>query len=130
MILEGLLKPISEVVNKGLSLIPDPNKRAEIEKELELAAMSLQQGQIDINKEEAKSANLFVAGWRPFVGWTCGFGVAWAFLLQPIAIFILKVSGYTGDTPNVDIANLLALLFGLLGMGTLRSFDKKNGTSK
>jgi len=130
MIFDGLLKPISEVISKGLDLIPDPNKRAEIEKEITLAGMDLDKAQMAVNQEEAKSSSFFVAGWRPSVGWICSIGLLWAYILQPISIFFLKVFGYSGVIPEINTDGLLQLLFGLLGMGALRSFEKVKGVTK
>lgn len=93
-------------------------------------------GQLEINKEEAKSNSLFVAGWRPFVGWTCGIGCAWAYVLKPIADwfiallsrFIPELVGF--NTPILSTGELMSLLLGLLGMGTLRTYEKFKGVSR
>src|SRR5438445_11897369 len=81
-----------------------------------------------VNQEEAKSESLFVAGWRPAVGWICGAGLAYAAIVLPLMEFVSKVIfGYTGPFPAIDWALLGQVLIGLLGLGAMRSYDKKNG---
>lgn len=87
--------------------------------------------QIGVNLEEAKSSSLFVAGWRPACGWICAFALAYAAIIEPIARFAAQVlAGYTGFFPVLDTTITMQVLFGMLGIGAMRSFDKKQGTSK
>jgi hypothetical protein len=98
-------------------------------RELELST-SLIQGQIDINKVEASSTEIFVAGWRPFVGWVCGFALAYTFIVEPILRFIAQVVfGYTGLFPVIETSDLNSILLGMLGLGGLRTFEKVKGVS-
>lgn len=90
------------------------------------AETELVKGQLDINKIEAASESLFVAGGRPFVIWVGGFGLAYAAILEPIARFVAAVMfGYTGVFPAIDTTITLQVLGGLLGLGYLRSKDKQ-----
>lgn len=108
-----------------------------VEQELELAKLlsANDQGQIEINKEEAKSNSLFVSGWRPFVGWTCAVGVAWAFVVKPfldwivslLARFYPVLQGFA--SPELNTGELMSLLLGLLGMGGFRMMEKKWGVA-
>lgn len=85
-------------------------------------------GQIDLNKTEATNADLFVSGWRPFVGWICGFAVAYTFILEPILRFAAKVVfGYEGEFPQINSSDLNAILLGMLGLGGLRTYEKVKG---
>jgi len=84
----------------------------------------------EINKEEARSRNIFVAGWRPFVGWTCGMALAYTYVIQPILIFGLAHFGYWVDLPPLDMSTMMPVLLGMLGLGGLRSFEKYKGVSK
>jgi len=87
--------------------------------------------QIAVNTEEAKSSSLFVSGWRPFVGWVCGASLAYVSILDPMVRFVAKVIfGYGGTFPVIDTTITMQVLFGMLGIGAMRSFDKKQGTSK
>ena len=72
-------------------------------------------GQLEINKEEAKNGNLFVSGWRPGVGWTCGLALFYEFLIRPVA------TGFGKPMPTIDVEALNTLLFALLGVAGLRT---------
>jgi hypothetical protein len=89
------------------------------------------ESQTEINKIEAGSASLWVAGARPFIMWVCGVAFAYATVLEPILRFGSKVwFGYTGDFPVIDTNLTMQVLFGILGLGVMRSFDKVKGTAK
>ena len=119
-------------------IFPDPQKAQEAKIELfklqqtgELAKLAAEtdiiKGQLEINKEEAKSASWWVAGWRPFCGWVGGAGLAYAAIVEPLARFVASVGfGYLGVFPVIDTTITMQVLFGLLGLGAMRSFDKKN----
>ena len=92
--------------------------------------IKLQLAQISVNEEEAKSSSLFVAGWRPFVGWVCGTALLYVALLEPLIRFVAQVMyGYKGGFPVIDTSLTLQVLLGMLGIGAMRSYDKKQGTS-
>ncbi|MFZ3221288.1 MAG: 3TM-type holin [Rhodoferax sp.] len=93
-------------------------------------AIKVDMAQIGVNTEEAKSTSLFVAGWRPFVGWTCGTALAYVAIMEPIARFVATMAGYSGAFPAIDTTLTMQVLIGLLGLGTLRSYDKKQGTAQ
>jgi hypothetical protein len=126
----------SKVIDK---IFPDPEKKAAAQLELlklqqtgelaQLAAVtSLAQGQLSVNAVEAANASTFVAGWRPFVGWVCGFGLAYSAILEPVARFTAAVVyKYSGAFPPIDTTITMQILMGMLGLGVMRSYDKKNG---
>jgi hypothetical protein len=133
------LDPISAALDLGNTLItrifPDPAqadaaklKLLELQKSGELATMT---AQTDINKEEAKSTNWFVAGARPFILWICGFAMLYCTLLEPILRFVATVIyGYTGPFPIIDSNFTMQVMFGILGLGAYRSYEKiKNAES-
>ncbi len=120
-----LAKDIREAITGDVSA----EKKAEISQkilELELAAT---QAQTIINLEEAKSDNIFVAGWRPFVGWTGGFALAYAAIIEPFMSWAARVYGYTGDFPVIDTSITMQVLIGILGLGAYRSYDKAQSPS-
>jgi hypothetical protein len=80
--------------------------------------------QINTNIEEAKSKSVFVAGWRPFVGWVSGTALAYSFVLQPFLVWTLSAFGINTELPKLQIEELMTLLFGMLGLGAMRSYDK------
>jgi hypothetical protein len=133
------LVPFLGIAEKLLEkVIPDPVKAAEAKLELaklnqtgELAFldadMKLALGQMAINQEEAKSESLFKSGWRPFVGWACGIGFVWATLVRPIIEFAFAAAGHPlVGLPVVQTDLLVTMLGGLLGLGGMRSYEKKN----
>lgn len=97
----------------------------------ELLLMKVQQEpdkwQIEINKIEAGHRTIFVAGWRPFIGWVCGVGIAWHFIARHIADMIIQLGGKTVNLPIIESGELISLALAMLGMGALRSYEKKNG---
>ncbi|MBE7209444.1 MAG: cell wall hydrolase [Gluconacetobacter diazotrophicus] len=116
------------VVNRLVGLIPDPERRAE---EADKAAgalldadLALSQRQTDINLVEARSENLFVSGWRPFIGWSCGLALLWQILLAPFVIFNCAVFGYHPAVPELDKEWMSLILVPLLGLGVMRSVEK------
>jgi len=84
-------------------------------------------GQIEVNKVEAAHPSIFVAGWRPFIGWTGGISIAYTFLVAPFTNQIAKWLGYSGEMVVLDTASLMVLITGMLGIGGMRSFDKLKG---
>lgn len=135
------LDPITALLNVGESVIsriwPDPHVRGEQMLKLEdiahkkgMAALEAEiqvlTGQMQINSTEAKHKSIFVAGWRPFVGWVGGVGLCYAAILEPLMRFAASLYGYTGDFPILDTTITLQVLMGMLGIGAMRSFDKKN----
>jgi len=86
--------------------------------------------QAEINRIEASHRSLFVAGWRPFIGWVCGIGFLWAFLLHPLFEWIVVLKGLDIVAPTIVTDNMMELVLALLGLGTLRSVEKISGRSK
>lgn len=92
------------------------------------AETDLIKAQTSVNLAEAGNANWFVAGWRPAVGWVCAFGLGYSFLVRPIAGgLLLKYTGASMEA--LDMGTLGTLLFGMLGIGGMRTFEKINGVA-
>lgn len=92
---------------------------------LQLKAIDINLAQIEVNKIEAGSESFFKSGWRPFVGWTCGIGLGYVAVLEPILRFIAQVIfNYSGEFPIIDTNLTLQVLLGLLGFGAFRSYEK------
>jgi len=128
-----LIGPIFEL-GKGLidRWFPDPAKKAEAEAQFMLLMQEQDfkkvLGQLEVNAKEAANPHLFVAGWRPFVGWCCGLGFLWATIGQPVVTWIATARGWPAP-PAIDTDVLLYVLGGMLGLGTLRSFEKSKGVA-
>ena len=87
-------------------------------------------GQLEINKEEAKSSDPFTSRARPFIMWICGVAFGYAAIVEPVMRFVAQVwFGYNGAFPVIDTNLTMQVLMGLLGLGALRSWDKKNGVA-
>lgn len=118
-----------------MKLIPDKGARAKAKEQFEsqmLGAMvGLVQGQLEINKLEAQHTSVFVAGARPFLLWVCGAGYAWTFVLQPLANWALVASGSAVEPlPALDLGPLSTLTLGMLGLGGLRTYEKRLGVAR
>ena len=101
-----------------------PEKKAEIEQRALEIEYALTKAQTDINLEEAKHPSIFVAGWRPFVGWVCGFSLGWQFIGSPIFEWIIKIADKNVSAPEMDTGSLITVLFALLGLGGMRTYEK------
>lgn len=130
--IQALIGPVTGLLDK---FIPDADEKARIAHELatmsEKHAQELAKGQLEINKEEAKSKNIFVAGWRPFIGWTCGVALLAHFLVFPTADVVTAHLGIPAVAyPAFDMDSLMTILLGMLGLGGMRSFEKAKGLTK
>ena len=118
---------VADLANTVIGKIwPD---KTEQEKQQLAAAVMVIQGQLDINKAEAASPSVFVAGWRPAIGWVCGAACAWNWVGLPIAKTALLVAGYKLAIAPADISEMMPILMGMLGLGGLRTIEKLNGAA-
>lgn len=110
--------------------VPDPEAKAKAESELRDALLRWDSGQSAVNQAEATHLSVFVAGWRPFVGWTCGAAFAYHYVLQPLFLFIAALFGKSVALPVFSMESLLTVLLGLLGLGGLRTYEKFHGVTR
>lgn len=112
-------------------IIPDKDARDKAQAVLLQTAQDqdfqLSLGQIEVNKIEAQSESLFKSGWRPFVGWTCASAFALHFVLFPIIDKIIVSQGGVAVAIPFQMEALMTVLFGLLGLGGFRTFEKIKG---
>lgn len=130
--LQALIGPVTGLLDK---FVEDKDQKARLahdiatmaEKHAHEAAMA----QVEVNKAEASHRSIFVAGWRPFIGWTCGVALAYHFVVAPLIIF---GAGWAGtsipDLPTFDMDSLMTVLLGMLGLGGMRTFEKAKGLTK
>lgn len=124
----GIIESVGKVAG---DLITTDKERMQADLDAYNAETTRMQGQVDVNKIEAGSSSFFVAGARPFIMWICGVAFAYASVLEPMLRFGAKVGfGYHGDFPIIDTNLTMQVLFGILGLGVMRSYDKKAGTAK
>jgi hypothetical protein len=125
---------IDDAIAAGLKVfdkfIPDPAAKAQAEAALRADLQKWDASQNEVNKIEAGHASIFVSGWRPFVGWTCGVAFAYHYVAQPIFLFLLAAFGMAITLPAFSMESLLTVLLGLLGLGGLRTYEKFKGVSK
>lgn len=132
------LEPITAALEIGGKLIdrlwPDKAgadaaklKLFELQQSGELAVIT---GQLEINKIEAASPNLFVSGWRPFFGWVCGAALAYQYLFRPMSIAVTVAFGFPPPTMvGLESHELWELTFNLLGLGGMRTLEKTKGVA-
>jgi hypothetical protein len=130
-ILNALIGPVAGLLDK---FIPDAGERMAIAHELstmaERHAQELAKGQLEVNKVEAGSSSMFVAGWRPFIGWVCGLGFLSNFIIIPMANFGLAIAEQAITIPMIDTTQMMPVLMGMLGLGTLRTVEKVQKVSR
>lgn len=126
-----MVTSVSGILDK---VIPDKDAREKAAHEISLALIAQEQaqdaGQTDINKVEAGSSNLFVSGWRPFIGWVGGSALAWQFVLYPIITYGLAVWGRPVALPYIPTDQLFNLVLAMLGLGGMRTFEKIKGVTR
>lgn len=137
-IIGGLIEAGLKIIEK---VIPDPQAKARAQLELmkltqegefkQLEAdLQIALAQAEINKAEAMSNDPFRAGWRPFIGWTCGLGFFTQFVLAPWGTWILALRGQDIPFPELDMSTMMPLLFAMLGLGAYRTYEKTRGVTK
>jgi hypothetical protein len=133
---------IAKVIGIVDKFVPDTNKKAEMVHEITMSKLNgelkemdneyqLLLAQIETNKIEAASPNVFVAGWRPAVGWTCVLSLAYVAVFEPILEFAVIVGfGYAGKFPTLPTEVTMQVLFAILGVAGLRTIEKVKGVTK
>ena len=129
--LGSLVGPVSGLLDKFIEDKDVKNKLAhDLSTMAERHAQELAKGQLEVNKTEAAHKSLFVAGWRPAVGWTCCLGMASNFLVIPITNFVLALTGSAIVVPLLDTGEMMPVLMGMLGLGAMRTYEKKQGVQR
>jgi hypothetical protein len=130
--LNNLIGPVTGLLDK---FVEDKDQKAKLAHDLatmaDRHAQDLALAQIEVNKAEASSGSLFKGGWRPFIGWVCGGAFAYHFVLQPVIVFGVLTAGIDlPPLPEFDMASLMTVMMGMLGLGGLRTYEKQKGISK
>ena len=132
------LDPITAALDLGGKLIdhffPDATQaglaKLELLKLQQSGDLAIMTAQTDVNKVEAASGSVFTSGWRPFVGWVCATAFAIQFVFGTLAEWSATLLGHPVKFPQMEMSTMMPLLFGMLGIGGLRSYDKQAGTVK
>lgn len=125
-ILSGLFGLVDDLITSDEERAEAKRKLVELEQQGRLA-------QIAVNAAEAKHESVFVAGWRPAVGWVCVAAMAWTFIVQPFLTWGLVVARPdfpASNMPSLDMGPLLTILGGMLGLAGLRTYEKRTGTNR
>ena len=123
-IVASLVGPVTGLLDKFIEDKDQKNALAH-----EIATMSarhaqeLMKGQLDVNKTEAAHKSLFVAGWRPSIGWVCSLGLLYNTI-------IANILGIWLDLPEIDTTLLVPVMMGMLGLGAMRSYEKVNSVAR
>jgi hypothetical protein len=124
----GFLTP---VIEKLANYIPDPAAKAKAQAEATTEMLNFvtaqNSAQLAVDQAEAGNKAVFVAGWRPFVGWACGSAFAWGYVGQPMAAFVLTAFGDRVTLPTLDLSGMMPVLLGMLGLGAMRTVEKIQG---
>ena len=131
-LVSNLVGPVTGLLDK---VIEDKDQKAKLAHEIatmsDTHAQQALMGQLEINKAEAASGSVFKGGWRPFIGWVCGVAFAYHFVLQPLIVFGVTAAGVDIPAlPEFDMGSLMTVMMGMLGLGGLRSYEKKQGITK
>ena len=130
-IVKELVGPVTGLLSE---FIEDKDQKARLAHEIatmaERHANENAKAQLEVNKVEAASKSLFVAGWRPFIGWTCGLGMFGNFITIPFANFVLALLSYEVVIPLVPLETMMPVLMGMLGLGAMRSYEKTKQVAK
>lgn len=128
--LTGFLTP---VINKLAGYIPDPEARAKAQAEATTQMLQFvtnqNQAQLAVDEADANNRNVFVAGWRPAIGWACGAAFAWDYVLQPMATFACAACSHPVVLPSLDTSEMMPVLMGMLGLGGMRTYEKVAGVA-
>jgi hypothetical protein len=129
---QSLIGPVAGLLDK---FVEDKDQKAQLAHDIATMAErhmhEANMGQIEINKAEAQHRSMFVAGWRPFLGWGLSFAMIWHFVLAPITIFGFAYAGVPApELPVFDMNSLMTVLLGMLGLGGLRTVEKVKGLTR
>ena len=130
--IQALIAPVTGLLDKFVEDKDAKNAMAhEIATMAEKAAHEAAMAQVEVNKAEAQHRSIFVAGWRPFIGWVCGIALAYHFVLAPFIVFgVAWFGAEIPELPTFDMDSLMTVLLGMLGLGGMRSFEKAKGLTK
>ena len=129
--LDKLIGPVTGLLDKFIADADERNRLAhQIATLAERQAHEIATAQIAVNREEASSHSIFVAGWRPMVGWVCCAGLATNYLLVPICNFVLTLNESPITVPALDLSEMMPVLLGMLGLGGLRTYEKTKDVAR
>ena len=130
-LLEAAISPVKAIADLIDEFVETPDEKRAAESLKAKLAQNSDRAQAAVNAVEAGHRSVFVAGWRPAVGWVCAAAFAWHFMLADLAAWALALAGDTTALPALGgVDHLVTVLMGMLGLGGLRTFEKITGRAK
>ena len=131
-LINTLVGPVSSLLDK---FVEDKDQKAKLAHEIATMSEKFSQeralAQIELNKAEAASGSVWKGGWRPFVGWITASALLYHYILKDLIMFGCTLAGVeVPELPEFDMASLMTILLGMLGIGGLRSYEKTKGITK
>ena len=127
----GIAQAVVGIIDNVLDkFVEDKDLKAKLEAELKSQIISLDLAQAQANIEQAKHSSVFIAGARPAIMWICAFGLGWQFVYQPITVWLFAVLGSDLILPVLETEGLMPLTLSLLGLGSMRTFEKHKGIQR
>ena len=123
----GALKTIAKVVDE---IHTSEEEKLDKKILMQRIQQKLAEKQLDVNAKEASHRSIFVAGWRPFIGWIGGLALMFEFILSPCIEWYAKFAGLNLTAPEIQTGPLLAIVTSMLGVAGMRSFEKAKGLTK
>ena len=125
--IDKFLGPITGLLDK---IVPDKTKKMELEHAIKTQMFELSKQQNEVNLAQAKHGSIFVAGARPAIMWICALGLFWSFFLAPLLNWGVVVFGVDIQPPTINTEGLMTLTLSLLGLGSMRSYEKAKGVAR
>jgi len=127
----GIADSVIGIAGKVLDkFVEDKDLKKKLDHELRSQIISLDLAQAQANVEQAKHSSVFIAGARPAIMWICAFGLGWQFVFQPVTAWLFTVLGSDMVLPILATEGLMPLTLSLLGLGSMRSFEKFKGVQR
>ena len=124
----GLVDGVASAVDR---FVETPDERTAAALKAQALALQPVLAQIQVNEKEAQHASVFVAGWRPGIGWVCGAALAYHFIVQPLLSFAAGVWIQDFEPPPpLSLGELMPILLGLLGLGGMRTAERLQGKDR
>ncbi len=129
--IEHLIGPVTGLLDK---FVEDKDQKAKLAHEIatlaERQAHEIAKSQIEVNKAESQSGSVFIGGWRPATGWVCVLGFGVNFLVIPLTNLFLSVTENPLLVPSLDVSEMMPVLLGMLGLGSMRTVEKTKNVAK
>ena len=126
--IKGIVGGVADAVDR---FVETPDEKAAIELKRAALDAEAQMRQMAVNQQEAAHRSVFVAGWRPAIGWCGAAAIAYAYVVQPLMVYGMALwAPHLLAPPPIDLSGLYPIILGMLGLGGLRTLEKAKGVTK